>query len=240
MHPSARPVYYGVVFAWYMFFFYGNAYSLANLDKSRIPTGPFNPFYGSKWKYLSFLNVVLQAFFYAISLLTSAFILMKKRRIATTMISFKDLIFSSLVFPLSTFVFATFWSMYLYDRNLIYPKYMDSIIPEWINHGMHTLVFLLALVEMFVIPHQYPSVGKSLSILGVLILAYLLWILYFFAKTGKWLYPIFKFLSPLGMIVFSGIAAVTIFFYYILGRFLNRMIWGDTVPVRDVHKKKCK
>lgn len=58
MHPSARPVYYGVVFAWYMFFFYASAYFLAKLEKSRISTGPFNPFYGSQWKYLSFLNVV--------------------------------------------------------------------------------------------------------------------------------------------------------------------------------------
>uniref|UniRef100_A0A2D4GBC7 Androgen-dependent TFPI-regulating protein n=2 Tax=Micrurus corallinus TaxID=54390 RepID=A0A2D4GBC7_MICCO len=130
--------------------------------------------------------------------------------------------------------------MYLYDRGLLYPKYMDSVIPGWINHGMHTLVFPLTLVEMFVIPHQYPSVGKGLSIVGMTALAYLLWIFYFFAKTGKWIYPIFKFLSPLGMIVFAGIAVVTLFFYYMLGRFLNRMIWGDAVPVLDVHKKKSK
>ncbi|XP_026525831.1 androgen-dependent TFPI-regulating protein [Notechis scutatus] len=240
MHRSARPVYYGVVFAWYTFFFYTCTYFAANPDKSRIPKGQFNPFEGSQWKYLSFLNVVLQVVFYAVSLLTSAFILMKKQRIATIMISFKDLIFSSLVFPLSTFVFATFWSIYLYDRDLLYPKYMDSVIPGWVNHGMHTLVFPSALVEMFVIPHQYPSVGKGLSIVGMTALAYLLWIFYFFAKTGKWIYPIFKFLSPLGMIAFSGIAAVTIFFYYMLGRFLNRMIWGDAVPVLDVHKKKSK
>ncbi|XP_058031627.1 androgen-dependent TFPI-regulating protein [Ahaetulla prasina] len=238
MHPSARPVYYGVVFVWCMYFFYASAYFVANLQKPSIAIGSFNPFWGSQWKYLSFLNVVLQVIFYAISLLTSAFILMKKRRIATTMTSFKDLIFSSLVFPLSTFVFTTFWSLYLYDRNLIYPKYMDSVIPEWVNHGMHTLVFLLTLVEIFVVPHQYPSVGKSLSILGMIALTYLLWIFYFFAKTGKWLYPIFRFLSPLGMIVFSGIAAVALFFYYMLGRFLNCMIWGDAVPV--LHKKKCK
>ncbi|XP_013908023.1 PREDICTED: androgen-dependent TFPI-regulating protein isoform X1 [Thamnophis sirtalis] len=153
---------------------------------------------------------------------------MKKRRIATTMTSIKDLIFSSLVFPVATFVFATFWSIYLYDRNLVYPKYLDSIVPEWINHGMHTLVFLLVLVEMFVIPHKYPAVGKSLTILGMAALAYLLWIFYFFAKTGKWLYPIFKFLSPVGMIAFAGIAVVTLFFYYMLGRFLNRMIWGES------------
>ncbi|KAG8148280.1 putative Androgen-dependent TPF1-regulating protein [Naja naja] len=102
MHPSARPVYYGILFAWYTFFFYRCAYFVDNLDKSRIAKGQFNPFGGSQWKYLSFLNVVLQVVFYAVSLLTSIFILMKKQRISTIMISFKDLIFSSLVFPTST------------------------------------------------------------------------------------------------------------------------------------------
>ncbi|ETE64511.1 Androgen-dependent TPF1-regulating protein, partial [Ophiophagus hannah] len=165
--------------------------------------------------------------FYAVSLLTSAFILMKKQRISMIMISFEDLVFSTLVCPLSTFMFATFWNIYLYDRDLLYPKYIDSIIPGWVNHGMHTLIFPLALVEMFVIPHQYPSVGKGLSIVGMTALAYLL-IFYFFAKTGKWMYPVFKLLSPLGVLVFARIAIVNLLFYYMLGRFLNRMIWGES------------
>uniref|UniRef100_A0A670XP26 Androgen dependent TFPI regulating protein n=1 Tax=Pseudonaja textilis TaxID=8673 RepID=A0A670XP26_PSETE len=123
-----------------------------------------------------------------------------------------------------TFVFATFWSMYLYDRDLLYPKYMDSIIPGWVNHGMHTLILPLTLVEMFVIPHQYPSMGKGLSIVGMSGL----WNCIIHLYLRKWVYPIFKFLSPLGMIVFSGIAVVTVLFNYVLGRFLNRMIWGES------------
>lgn len=58
MHPSAHPVYYGVVFAWYIYFFYASAFFVANLQKPRTVIGRFNPFWGSQWKYLSFLNVV--------------------------------------------------------------------------------------------------------------------------------------------------------------------------------------
>ncbi|XP_039205407.1 androgen-dependent TFPI-regulating protein [Crotalus tigris] len=240
MSPSARPVYYSVVFVWYVTLFYAVSHQIAKLEKPETSTGYFYQLFGGQWRYLSVLIVFLQVFFYGISLLTSAFILMKKQRIATIMISFKDLIFSSLVFPFSTFVIVSFWSIYLYDRELIIPKSMDSLFSEWINHGMHTLVFPLGLVEMVVVPHQYSSVGKSLSILGMTALGYQLWVLYYFAKTGKWLYPFFEFLSPLGIIVFAGIGLVTLFFYYMLGRFLNRMIWGDTVPVLDVYKKKSK
>lgn len=30
----------------------------------------------------------------------------------------------------------TFWSLYLYDRELVYPKLLDNFIPQWLNHGM--------------------------------------------------------------------------------------------------------
>lgn len=38
------------------------------------------------------------------------------------------------VFP--QFVVFTFWSLYLYDRELVYPKLLDNFIPQWLNHGM--------------------------------------------------------------------------------------------------------
>jgi len=34
------------------------------------------------------------------------------------------------------FVFASFWSLYTYDRELVYPKVLDEIIPTWLNHAM--------------------------------------------------------------------------------------------------------
>ena len=32
------------------------------------------------------------------------------------------------------FVSATFWGIYMIDRNLIFPVAMDAIIPPWLNH----------------------------------------------------------------------------------------------------------
>lgn len=29
-----------------------------------------------------------------------------------------------------------FWSIYIYDRELVYPKVLDNFIPAWLNHGM--------------------------------------------------------------------------------------------------------
>lgn len=39
----------------------------------------------------------------------------------------------------------TFWSLYLYDRDLVYPRLLDNFIPQWLNHGMvsHTACTLI-------------------------------------------------------------------------------------------------
>lgn len=43
--------------------------------------------------------------------------------------------FADLCLPVQFVVF-TFWSLYLYDRELVYPKLLDNFIPQWLNHGM--------------------------------------------------------------------------------------------------------
>lgn len=34
------------------------------------------------------------------------------------------------------FVFLSFWILFLYDRELVYPKALDGIFPVWLNHAM--------------------------------------------------------------------------------------------------------
>lgn len=33
-------------------------------------------------------------------------------------------------------IFLLFWSLFLYDREVVYPKNLDYIIPVWLNHAM--------------------------------------------------------------------------------------------------------
>ncbi len=34
------------------------------------------------------------------------------------------------------FVVTMFWTLYVYDRDLVYPRLLDNFIPQWLNHGM--------------------------------------------------------------------------------------------------------
>ncbi|TFK05014.1 zinc finger protein 850-like protein [Platysternon megacephalum] len=37
---------------------------------------------------------------------------------------------------INQFVAVTFWTLYAYDRELVYPKELDEINPPWLNHIM--------------------------------------------------------------------------------------------------------
>ena len=55
----------------------------------------------------------------------------------------------------------SFWLIYFVDRNLIYPVILDSIVPHWQNHVMHTLPLASLLLESFLTKHKYPSFIKG-------------------------------------------------------------------------------
>ncbi|GCB68815.1 hypothetical protein scyTo_0015256 [Scyliorhinus torazame] len=60
----------------------------------------------------------------------------EQQRQLRKLISLRDWLMAVLAFPVGVMVVIMFWALYLYDRELVYPKILDSFIPPWINHGM--------------------------------------------------------------------------------------------------------
>ncbi|MGH0183565.1 UNVERIFIED_CONTAM: hypothetical protein FKN15_012201 [Acipenser sinensis] len=55
---------------------------------------------------------------------------------ASFLTDLRDTILAVLAFPVGSFVVLSFWLLYAYDRELVYPKFLDDIIPQWLNHAM--------------------------------------------------------------------------------------------------------
>uniref|UniRef100_A0A8C4V137 Androgen induced 1 n=1 Tax=Falco tinnunculus TaxID=100819 RepID=A0A8C4V137_FALTI len=86
---------------------------------------------------------VIQAVFFGICVLTDLSSLLTKgndsqeqERQLKKLISLRDWVMAVLAFPVGVFVVTMFWSIYIYDRELVYPKLLDNFIPAWLNHGM--------------------------------------------------------------------------------------------------------
>uniref|UniRef100_A0A8B9NWA6 Androgen-dependent TFPI-regulating protein n=1 Tax=Apteryx owenii TaxID=8824 RepID=A0A8B9NWA6_APTOW len=122
----------------------------------------------------------------------------KKKSVSSRLLPVKDFIFSVLVFPVGLFVAVMFWTLYAYNRELIYPEELDEVNPSWLNHTMHTTILPLLFVELIACPHKYP--GKLNGIIGLSIFgsSYLIWMLWVNYASGIWVYPVLEALDIAG------------------------------------------
>ncbi|KAM9847566.1 androgen-dependent TFPI-regulating protein [Aulostomus maculatus] len=216
MTPSVGGVFHIAAFSWYAFVLR----SLAAKDGEKLPAGIF--LYGGPWKYLTFLNLLLQALFFGLAAVTD---LQRGKSWERPLSRCKDLLFSVFAFPVGTFVVLLFWTIFSYDRELVYPATIDTFFPPWMNHSMHTLVLPVLLGEVAVQPHVYPQTKHALATLGVVGVAYLLWIVWVYLSVGIWVYPLLGHFSTAGLVGFFFLNMSVVNLLFLLGHKLNSLIW---------------
>ncbi|XP_058265458.1 androgen dependent TFPI regulating protein 1 isoform X1 [Hemibagrus wyckioides] len=211
-----------VMFAWYLFTLNANC-SIASSGRH-----PGARSYGGRWKYLTFINLVMQTVFFGLCVVTDLIHAaeLRKRSVFSFLDSVQDFFFTVLAFPVGTFVFTSFWSIYTYDRELVFPKALDDIIPTWLNHALHTVILPLLLVQMCLQRHKHPSRCRGILSLALFVSLYLAWVLWVRHASGIWVYPIMAHLSPAGLVVFLSVASLSMAPLYLLGEKLTRVIWG--------------
>lgn len=141
----------------------------------------------------------------------------------------KDLVFSSLAFPVSLFVGVTFWALYAVDRELILPKALDAYFPTWLNHIMHTNIVIFILADLVTSFRMYPTKKFGMSILTTFMLCYVVWIHVIYANTGMWVYPVLNVMNWPMRIAFYIVSLGLVFSFYSLGEGLNRAVWSKEV-----------
>ncbi|KAH3752856.1 hypothetical protein DPMN_187482 [Dreissena polymorpha] len=139
--------------------------------------------------------------------------------------SFLDVVLASLAYPIGVFVVMTFWAIYAVDRELVYPKVLDALIPQWLNHAMHTTVLPFLLIEQYVVFHDYPARSKGISILLAFGFAYLCWILWIAYYADLWVYPILQLMETHQRAIFFLVLLAFFITIYILGEVINKALW---------------
>ncbi|XP_069792210.1 androgen-induced gene 1 protein [Narcine bancroftii] len=185
--------------------------------------------------------------FFGISVLTDLSTLLtqgsddqEEQRQLRKLISLRDWLMSVLAFPVGVLVVTMFWALYLYDRELVYPKILDSFIPQWINHGMHTTVLPFILIEMRTTYHNYPHRKAGQAAVSFFSTGYILWICWIHHVTGMWVYPLLDHLAsfPRIAVFVASVGAINIL--YVVGEILNRYIWDKSRYVEEKLSSKNK
>ncbi|CAG2205588.1 Androgen-induced gene 1 protein [Mytilus edulis] len=189
--------------------------------------------YGGKFKFLTFWNLCIQTLYFGITVLNdfcgSNVRPSEKGQKISSMQKFRDYFLATLVFPVGMFVVMTFWGIYAVDRELVYPRALDKIIPPWLNHIMRP-----GLDSISTIVYQ---ISGLMTLLGFALL-YLVWILWIAYYANIWVYPILKVLQPHQRAVFIIVLLFLFISLYILGEAINKFLWGKERSV--VHSRKMK
>ncbi|XP_030555012.1 androgen-induced gene 1 protein [Drosophila novamexicana] len=183
--------------------------------------------WGGKFKYLTFLDVIVQAIYHSVALLNDVFgnntVTLAPKSCLRQM---RDYIFATFAFPIAHNVCISFWVIYLWDRELIFPAALDAIFPSWLNHVVHTNVALLAIMDLFTCFRRYPSRLAGVTGNVAFMLLYIIWVNIVRYFSGQWVYPLLEVLPvPLRCLMFGGLVGLSLA-CYLLGEFINNIVWA--------------
>lgn len=200
---------------------------------------PSQKTFGGQWKYLTFINCVIQLVYFTISIVNDVVGTHSKTTDSSSSIQkARDYVFATLAFPIGQFVGFIFWTLWFIDRELVLPKAFDIWFPTYINHMMHTTVIPAQLLELILIYHIYPGRIKGMATSMGFCLAYLCWIMVIAYVGGIWVYPILKILDPVPRAAFVITCSLIGGVLYIVGEKLNTMVWGNQFKTDETTSKK--
>lgn len=181
---------------------------------------------------------------YALYALTCELFILKNAKtndyqLPTPISDLREILFAGLVWPCSMVVFTVFWGLYSIDRALIFPEFLDAVIPPISNHIIHTMIVPVALWEVFTRPRKEPeNHARNISQLTLHLCVYVSVIYFTYIEKGIWLYPIFKKLFGT-IFFFLALAAMGVMFFtfYYLQWPITNWIHGSK---KKAEKKKAK
>ncbi|CRL01466.1 CLUMA_CG014278, isoform B [Clunio marinus] len=206
-------------------FLYGIYYECVHVLPEDVKLRKFS--FGGKFIYLTFLNGIIHAVYHSIALVHD---FMKSEEIfypvnPSRIRKFRDYMFATFAFPLGMNVAFVFWLLYSIDRELVFPSAMDAFYPWWLNHILHTNVFVFIVVELIISYHHYSNRKAELGGLSVFIAGYLVWVLIIKYNADAWVYPVLDVLDLYQRIGFFIVTGSLPLLFYFIGNFINDKVW---------------
>ncbi|XP_074656908.1 androgen-induced gene 1 protein-like [Tubulanus polymorphus] len=197
--------------------------------------------YAGKWKYLTFWNLWIQGMLFGVCFLNDLFgtdYQPGDPRRASLLQRIRDYTLSVIALPVGLFVVTSFWSIFAYNRELIFPVALDKFFPSWLNHIMHTTVIVFLFVEMLMTNHHCPSLKRCIKGLSLFALVYGLWVLWIAYYANIWVYPVLAVLPVSGRVIF--ILSMYIYFLVLscVCYKLKRAVWAGRQPHAVSTKKR--
>ena len=224
--PFIKTLLYFLIFGLYFHALFEDWRRYLNDDVLKILKSRDHYMFGGRTKYLTFLDLNLQLFYFFLMTICA---LCECFTIKTTKLNmFCNFVFCSFAFPLGVFVFTSFWGIYAVDRELIWPKRLELIVPIYQNHIRHTLPMIGVLLDLFVSPKQYEtSVLKGFMPLQIGIMCYSCWVIVVKYVTNVWAYGVLEIMTYTQLFFFYVVLNILIGFLFLIGKKINSILWKN-------------
>ncbi|CAK1593577.1 unnamed protein product [Parnassius mnemosyne] len=179
--------------------------------------------------YITGWNFAFQTIFLTLSLVHDILEWLNKHEysLASRLRYWRDVIFSGLVVPFTLFVSSMFWCVYAVDRELVFPKAYDDVVPWWFNHCVHTNISVVVLIETLLQARRRPRDFKreiTFVIVIDILYAIVYYSIYFF--THRWLYRVFGVMTWWQVCLYQLLIWLSSFVFYFIQFPINRLIHG--------------
>lgn len=143
------------------------------------------------YRYMTNWNLAIQIIFCLLCLTYDFHKIFYIEKWSNQLKKFLDFIFYSIVGPNNLFVSIAFWSIYAYDSLAIFPIPLNTILPDWLNHFIHTGIVLLSFLDIVFTDRKTPSFKISFVIYTSFVTYFGLSMVHLYVTRGLWVYPIF-------------------------------------------------
>ncbi|XP_045528691.1 androgen-dependent TFPI-regulating protein-like isoform X1 [Pieris brassicae] len=199
-----------------------------HLDQSLVPD--IKCLYTYRLAYLTGWNFSFQTIFLGLSLLYDFLEWAGKHNgnLGTKIHYWRDVLFCGCVLPFTLFVSSMFWTVYAIDRELVFPKIYDDVIPWWFNHCVHTNILVVLALETLLQPRRKPTDEKvEVTIYWSVALMYAVVYYTIYFTTHRWLYQVFGVMTWWQVCLYQLWIWGSSFVFYKLQFPINRLIHGD-------------
>ncbi len=196
--------------------------------------------YGGRFKFLTFINLLLSVGYYAMAFFGDLFKIglsfsedsgevnrsssKKNNGFHSKLIRFRDVMFGAFVFPIAIVVTTAFWGVMAVNSELMLPSHVRHIIPVngFYNHGAHSLPMIMALIELYFVSHlNYPNKKTGLLLFSFFCIIYVTWLFWVAYRANIWVYPVLQVLSWPGVFAFLGGFYSVGGFFFLIGHRIN-------------------
>ncbi|VDO07069.1 unnamed protein product [Rodentolepis nana] len=119
----------------------------------------------------------------------------------------------------ATVVSVMFWGLYFYDKEVLMAKETFDIMPVWLMHVTHSLVGVTAILDVIISRPKPVPVMRSLSLVVLYYLGYVVLTEYLIAKEKYYVYPLIKMFSDVARYQFYGVVFIGILLVFLVSVF---------------------